>query len=179
MSKPESGLFKGTGGSDDFYGNAEKVIAERVKGLDLNPHPINQKQLSAKQRARIRSKINNRTATREEYMRYEWDKRFSKRRSKGIRRFWLEERDRLQQGKSPTRDWSNEQINEIIENNSASYQSRPLEAHHTYSAKEFPHLANLGAVIYPATHNEHLKGWHGGSYRKSKPGRRIRRIREF
>ena len=40
MSKPESGLFKGTEGISDFYGDAEKIIAQGVQGLDLTPHPI-------------------------------------------------------------------------------------------------------------------------------------------
>ena len=128
MSKPESGLLSGTSGILDFYGNAESVIANRAVGLDLQPHPIKNKQLSAKQRAKIKSKIDARTATREEYKRY---------------------------------------------------QSKPLEFHHTYSAIEYPHLANMGEVIYPATHDEHFKGWHGGNYKKSKPGKRIRRFREF
>ena len=56
MTKPDSGLFKGTSGIEDFYGDAERVIAERVKGLDLTPHPITQKQLSSKQRKRIKDK---------------------------------------------------------------------------------------------------------------------------
>ena len=179
MSKPESGLFEGTKGSGNFYGNAEKIIAERVKGLDLTPHPITQKQLSSKQKVRIRGKIKARTATKEEYKRLQWDKRFSRRKKDGIKHFWIEERERVKQGKSLTRNWSNQQINEIRDKMTPAFQFKPLEAHHTYSAKDFPHLANLGAVIYPATHNEHLKGWHGGNYKKSRPGKRIRRIRDF
>ena len=46
MTKPESGLFRGTSGIEDFYGDAESVIAERVKGLDLREHPLQEKQLS-------------------------------------------------------------------------------------------------------------------------------------
>ncbi len=179
MTKPESGLFKGTSGIDDFYGNAEKVIASRVKGLDLTPHPTQMKQLSSKQRALIRSKIEKRTTTREEYRRFQWNRRFEKRKRAGIHNFWHEEAERISQGKSTTREWKDTQIAELKGGKTPTHQSRPMEAHHTYSAKDYPHLANLGAVIYPATHDEHLKGWHGGNYKKSKPGRRIRRIREF
>ena len=179
MSKPESGLFDGTAGIDDFYGDAEKVIASRVEGLDLTLHPIQQKQLSAKQRARIRSKINSRTATREEYMRYQWDKRFTRRKKEGIHNFWKEEKSRIEQGEPCTRDWDEKQVNDILNRRNPKFKAEPMEAHHSYSAKDYPQLANSGLVIYPATHNEHLKGWHGGNYRKSKPGRRIRRTREF
>ena len=178
MSKPPSGLFKGTKGIDDFFGNAETIIASRVKGLDLTPHPIQQKQLSATQKARIKSKIKARTATREEYQRLMWDSRFSRRRKLGVNNFWKLEKDRINKGAQYTRNWTDEQVADILNNKSPKFQSKAIEAHHSYSAKEFPHLANLGEVIYPATHDEHLKGWHGGSYRKSKPGRRIRRIRE-
>ncbi len=179
MSKPPSGLFKGASGIDDFYGDAESVIASRVEGLDLRPHPITQKQLSAKQKAKIKSKIKARTATREEYKRFMWDIRFSRRRKLGPSNFWKQEKDRILQGKPPTRNWSKEQIADIINNRKPKYLSMTIEAHHSYSAKEYPHLANLGEGIYPATHDEHLKGWHGGNYRHSKPGKRIRRYREF
>ena len=148
-------------------------------GLDLQPHPIKNKQLSAKQRAKIKSKIDARTATREEYKRYQWDQRFSKRRKAGINRFWSQERERIIQNKPLTRNWTPDQIDSILAKRSPRYQSKPLESHHTYSAIEYPHLANMGEVIYPATHDEHFKGWHGGNYKKSKPGKRIRRFREF
>lgn len=108
-----------------------------------------------------------------------WDQRFSRRKREGIRSFWIEERERIKQNKSYTRSWNEQQVLEILKRLTPTYQSKSLEAHHTYSAKIFPHLANLGAVIYPATHYEHLKGWHGGNYKESQPGKRIRRIREF
>ncbi len=179
MTKPESGLFKGTSGIDDFYGNAEKVIASRVKGLDLTPHPITQKQLSAKQKSRIQGKINSRTATKEEYALYMWNKRFKKRRDKGVADFWYQEETRIKQNQQGTRNWTSEQVDAILRGKKPKFNNKTLQGHHTYSAKDYPHLANEGAVIYPATKDEHFKGWHGGNYRKSKPGKRIRRIREF
>ena len=179
MTKPDSGLFKGTSGIEDFYGDAERVITERVKGLDLTPHPITQKQLSSKQRKRIRDRIKRRIATREEYQRFMWDRRFARRRKLGVNNFWKQERDRINDGEQFTRNWTPEQIADILGDKSPKFQSKAMEAHHSYNAKEFPHLANLGEVIYPATHDEHIKGWHGGNYRNSRPGKRIRRFREF
>lgn len=179
MTKPESGLFKGTPGIDDFYGNAEKVIASRVKGLDLTPHPITNKQLSSKKMVKLNSKIESRTATREEYTLYMWNKRFKKRRRVAVKDFWTAETVRLMAGEKGTRERSSEQREEILKGQKASFNGRTLQGHHTYSAAEYPHLANNHLVIFPATHDEHLKGWHGGNYRKSKAGKRIRRFREF
>ena len=179
MTKPDSGLFAGTQGIEDFYGDAEAIIASRVLGLDLTPHPITQKQLSAKQKARIKAKIAARTATREEYKRFMWDVRFTRRRKLGVNNFWEQERERIEQGKARTRNWNAEQIAAIMDGKTPKFLSQAMEAHHSYSAKDFPHLANRGNIIYPATHDEHFKGWHGGNYRQSKPGKRIRRYREF
>ena len=179
MSKPESGLFSGTSGILDFYGNAESVIASRVAGLDLQPHPITQKQLSSKRMAKIKGKIETRTATREEYALYTWNRRFKKRRDKGVSNFWFSEQGRLKHDMQGTRNWTPEQVQAILKGDTPKFNGESMQAHHAYSAKDYPHLANNGAVIYPATKREHLKGWHGGNYRKSKPGKRIRRIREF
>lgn len=85
MSKPASGLFHGTKGDIAYRGDAENVIASRVEGLDLREHPTAWKQLSAKARHSIAQKVRSRTATREEYERYIWDKRFGKRRRAGIK----------------------------------------------------------------------------------------------
>lgn len=59
------------------------------------------------------------------------------------------------------------------------FNGKPMQAHHTYSASKYPHLANLGEAIYPATYFEHYMGWHGGAYKNSLPGKRIRPINEF
>ena len=179
MTKPDSGLFKGTSSIEDFYGDAERVIAERVKGLDLTPHPITQKQLSSKQRKRIKDKIENRTATREEYKMLNWDKRLSKRRKKGVDEFWKNEKILIKSGRKGTRSWTPEQLDEIMAGEKPKNNGKTMQSHHSYSVAQFPHLANRGEVIYPATQTEHLKGWHGEKYNLSSPGKRIRRIREF
>lgn len=179
MSKPPCGLWAGTTGELSFYGDAETVISSRVSGLDLSEHPIQRSQLSSAARARIKKRIDSRTATREEYEHYMWDKRLAKRRKKGVDSFWKEERKRLSTGEKGTRNWSESQRQEILAGRKPRYNGRTMQAHHTYSVSRYPHLANQPAVLYPATPEEHLKGWHGGSYSKSLPGRRIRRINEF
>ena len=179
MSKPPSNLFIGTKGEVAAHGDAEKVIASRSVGLDLREHPVKMKQLSSKQRRSLAQQIKNRTATREEYARYMWDKRFKARRSEGVKAFWSQERDRLVSGKTSTRNWTSEQRADILADRTPKYAGKPIQAHHSFSAKLYPQLANRGEIIYPATYLEHLKGWHGGSYKKSRPGRRIRPINEF
>ena len=54
-----------------------------------------------------------------------------------------------------------------------------LQGPHAYSVSKYPHLADKGAVIYPANFNEHLYGWHGGNFNNSLPGRSIRNKRDF
>ena len=179
MSKPPCGLWSGTAGELSFYGDAEAVVAERVAGLDLREHPVGQKQLSNASRARIKRRIESRTATREEWERYMWDKRLARRRKTGIDSFWKAERARLANGERGTRNWSENQRLEILSGKKPQYNGQTMQAHHTYSVLLYPHLANSPEVLYPATPYEHLKGWHDGSYRKSLPGKRIRRINEF
>lgn len=179
LSKPPCGLFHGTIGEISFYGDAETVIEGRVSGLDLREHPIQQKQLSTAACARIKRKIEARTATREEYKRYMWDKRLAKRRNKGVTDFWKEEQRRLKSGERGTRNWTEEQRNDILALKNPKYNGKAMHAHHTFSVSKYPHLSDKAEVIWPATAEEHLKGWHGGSYRKSMPGVRIRRTSEF
>lgn len=179
MSKPPSGLFKGTRGDVSFRGDAESIIASRVAKLDLREHPVKQKQLNNKARKELKKKIDRRSATREEYKRYDWSKRFGKRRKDGVKNYWKQERNRLERGETGTRNWSAEQKEAILAGRTPKFKGKPIQAHHTYSAKNYPHLANLGEVIYPASHLEHHLAWHGGSYKTSQPGKRIRLIQEF
>lgn len=179
MSKPPSGLFLGTKGELAFYGDAESLIAARVLGLDLREHPLTRKQLSSKQRKEIKKRIEARTATHEEYKHYLWDQRLRNRRKAGVDMFWAEEALRIASGQKGTRNWTAEQREDILAGHKPKFKGRTLESHHTFSVLKYPHLANVGGVIYPATHLEHKKGWHGGSYRKSKPGKRYNRLNEF
>ena len=45
--------------------------------------------------------------------------------------------------------------------------------------QNLPHLADKGEIIYPVTPNEHLKGWHGGNFKNSRPGEPIIDINDF
>lgn len=63
-----------------------------------------------------------------------------------------------------------EQIEDILNGKIPKYKDNSIRGHHTYSVSKNPHLANKGAVIFPATNYEHKKGWHKG-YRNSLPGK--------
>ncbi|CAI8706179.1 hypothetical protein KOY_00681 [Bacillus cereus VDM021] len=153
----------------------EEIIAQRVlkAELDLTPKLTPYKSLSRGQQKKIKEKIENRTVTKEEYKRYQWDKRFSKRRAAGVNEFWKQEKKRILDGEPTTRDWTNEQIQEILKGKKPQYNGKSIIGHHTYNAMNYPHICNRGELIYPVTGREHLKGWHGGSYRKNAPGRPV------
>ena len=180
--------FEGVGGnsgSKTVFSNTietktpENIIAERTKGLDLVPHPTTQKQLSPKKMKELKQKIADRTITREEYEQYDWNKRFTQRRNEGVESFWRDERVRLSRGEKGTRNWSEDQIKDILSGKRAKFDGKTLQGHHTYSASQYPHLANRSEVIYPVTFNEHFRGWHGGNWKTSLPGKRIDIIDDF
>lgn len=180
--------FEGVGGnsgSKTVFSNTietktpETIIAERTKGLDLVPHPTTQKQLSPKKMKELKQKIADRTITREEYEQYDWNKRFTQRRNEGVESFWRDERVRLSRGEKGTRNWSEDQIKDILSGKRAKFDGKTLQGHHTYSASQYPHLANRSEVIYPVTFNEHFCGWHGGNWKTSLPGKRIDIIDDF
>ncbi|VTT24531.1 hypothetical protein [Streptococcus gordonii] len=165
--------------SDTKIHTPESIISERTKGLDLEPHPTTQKQLSQKRMRELKQKIADRTITREEYEQYDWNKRFSKRRRDGVDLFWLDERKRLMNGEASSRAWTSSQRQDIIDGKKPTYNGKTLQGHHTYSASQYPHLANRPEVIFPATFNEHFYGWHGGNWKMSLPGERINTIEDF
>ena len=140
---------------------AKEIISDRVQGLDLEAHPTSNKQLSSSKMKELKNKIDSRTATREEYNLYEWNKKISQRRSEGVKDFWNQERERIISGARTTRNWSQEQIADILSGKTPKYNEKPIQGHHAYSVSQYPHLANKGEVIYPVTLNEHLNGWHG------------------
>jgi len=162
-----------------LVGNAEEVIAARIINLDIREHPVTRKQLSNKRRKALKAKIKNRTATKEEYRAFDWDRRFARRRREGVNRFWKQEAKRIIAGEKGTRNWTSDDIELILSGKRPRRSGKALQAHHTFSAILYPHLANRGEIIYPATHREHFWGWHGGNYRKSIPGKRIRKFNEF
>ncbi|MFJ5768821.1 T7SS effector LXG polymorphic toxin [Psychrobacillus sp. NPDC093180] len=158
---------------------AKEIIAERTKGLDLKEHPTTTKQMSSKKMKELKDKIDNRTITKQEYADYIWNKEFAKRRDKGVKEFWYQEQQRLLNNEPLTRDWSQEHLKDILAGKTPKYANKPIAGHHSYSASKYPHLADRGEIIYPATFNEHLKGWHGGNWRNSIPGEPIIPIKDF
>lgn len=158
---------------------SSEIIAQRTKGLDLNKHPIKNKQLGPKKMKELKEKINNRTITKKEYNEYTWNKKFKVRRQQGVDRFWDMEKDRLKRSHVPTREWSIQQKEEILNNKRPKFNGRTIQGHHAYSASQYPHLANRGEVIYPTTFSEHFYGWHGGNWKNSLPGEPIKIIKDF
>jgi LXG domain of WXG superfamily/GHH signature containing HNH/Endo VII superfamily nuclease toxin len=158
---------------------AEQIIADRTKGLELKPHPIQEKQLSAKKMKELRMKIESRTITKAEYEQYIWNKKFAKHRASGVTDFWYQERQRILNNETPTREWNQEQLNDILNGKKPKVDGEVVQGHHSYSASQYPHLANKGEIIYPATPYEHFRGWHGGNWKKSLPGKPINPIDDF
>lgn len=185
MSKSNSGHFSGTNG-DRLSSYARKgeyegpkptesdIIASRVKSLDLREHPLKYKQLSAKKMNQLNKKVVSRTITKSEFRVYDSNKRLTRRRDRGVDSFWKQETKRILSGAPTTRNWTPEQKHDIIHNRRPKQNGKTLQSHHTYSVSRYPHLANRGEVIFPATFSEHLHGWHGGNFKKSLPGRPIK-----
>ncbi|MEK4425941.1 hypothetical protein [Solibacillus sp. FSL K6-1523] len=126
-----------------------------------------------------RVKIENRTITKTEYEQYIWNKKFAKHRASGVSEFWYQERQRIVNNETPTRGWNQDQLNDILNGKKPKVDGKIVQGHHSYSASQYPHLANKGEIIYPATPNEHLKGWHGGNWKNSLPGKPINPIDDF
>jgi hypothetical protein len=152
--------------------NAEQILSERTKGLDLSPHPSKIKQLSSKRMSELKKKIDNRTITKIEHAQYRWNEKIDKARRSAVRDFWDKEITRIAQDK-PTRPWTVEQTAQINARKPAQFSGQSLQGHHTYSVSQFPHLAGKHEVIWPATFKEHLYGWHGGKWSTSLLGKPI------
>lgn len=177
MSKPLSNHFHGTTGEKRFpcshQKNEDDIIKERVQGLDLKEHPVKHK--SSLSQNKIRKKIQDRTASKEDYKKYNSMDRLAKRRQKGVNEFWKQERRRIKKGEPTTRNWTPEQRQAIIQSRRPSVNGKSMQGHHAYSVSKYPHLANKGEVIFPVTFEEHLYDWHGGNFGKSLPGRPFKR----
>ena len=65
---------------------ASDIIADMTKGLDLNEHPVKRK--SKTPLKTIRSKIQDRSATKSEYKHLSQHNRLKKRRNEGVKQFW-------------------------------------------------------------------------------------------
>ncbi|MEK4005965.1 HNH endonuclease [Paenibacillus sp. FSL H3-0333] len=157
----------------DSFEDPSDVINQRAKkaGLDLSPKSSPYKQLGYRTKKKFNKKVDNRTITKEEWKRLQWNKRLDSRRDEGVQKFWDQERARIRNGEQTTREWSQEQINDILNDKAPTFNGKTITGHHAYSVSKNPHLADKGEIIYPATFKEHLKRWHGNSYRKSLPGK--------
>ncbi|MFJ5963811.1 hypothetical protein [Bacillus sp. NPDC093026] len=58
---------------------------------------------------------------------------------------------RILDGEPTTRDWTNEQIQEILKGNKPQYNGHSIIGHLTYIAMNYPHICNKGELIYPVT----------------------------
>lgn len=177
MSKPDSGHFKGTIGCR----NTSRYISQIDKNndiiatnkLDTREHPTKQKQLSSKNLKILREKVRNRTITKTEYKQLDWQRRLDARRKYGIDIFWEREAELIIHNQPTTRNWSAEQIADILNGKRPKYKGESMHSHHTYSVAKYPHLANIGYLIYPVTRNEHINRWHGRNFRNSIHGQPV------
>jgi uncharacterized protein YukE len=173
MSKAVDGMVdNGNAIGDRLVKNEADIIAERAKNLDLTPRETPYKIMGSKKMKILNEKVKNRTITREEWKQLEWNKRFKRRRDRGVDNFWEQEKVRVMNGNS-TRNWTPEQIKDILNGNIPKHNGKPIIGHHTYSASKYPQVADKGEIIYPVTFREHLYRWHGGNYQDSLPGRPI------
>ena len=177
MSKPSSGHFKGTIGGNASSKNVSHNLNNdgiiKGNGFDTRAHPTKYKQLSSKKLKALREKEAARTLTKAEYKHKEWQRRLSIRRRAGIDAFWERERELIDKKLPTTRKWSAEQRDDILNNKRPKFKGVTMQSHHTYSVAQYPHLANIGSLIYPATQYEHHKRWHGGNYKNSLPGKPV------
>lgn len=181
MSKPLSHHFHGTTGERMFSITIRQsegdIIKERVQGLDLREHPVKHKStLSLKA---IKNKIANRSASRDDYKKYDAMHRLSKKRKIGVKEFYKQERRRIKNGEPTTRNWTAEQRHDILQKRIPKANGKSMQGHHTYSVLKYPHLAAKGEIIYPVTFEEHLYVWHGGNFKNSLPGRPFKRKRKI
>ena len=174
MSKPTSGYFSGTTGDKSASKNLSRKNDSNdiiiPKGFEYTEHPTKYKQMSSKKRKELREKVHMRTITKAEYKRLNWQKRLDNRRKAGIDSFWDMERDRISRNLPTTRNWSAEQIVDILNHKIPKYYGKPMQSHHTYSVSKYPHLANRGDLIYPVTIYEHINRWHYKGTKNSLPG---------
>jgi len=177
MSKPESGHFKGTMGQrkshKNIFNTPDKHDIIVPEGIDTRDHPTKYKQMSSKKQKELRAKKETRTITKEEYKRLEWQRRLNIRRKAGIDDFWEREQALIALNLPTTRNWSAEQRADILKGKRPKFKGVTIQSHHKYSVARYPHLANNGKLIYPATYSEHYNRWHGKNYKNSRPGKPV------
>ncbi|MCO7525599.1 PAAR domain-containing protein [Pseudomonas asiatica] len=139
----------------------------------VSTHKVPYSPVTKSQRAVLKSKMDQRTMTKEEYKRLDWDRRFANKRAKGVSRFWADERARLKMGEPGTRSWTAQQRADILANKTPKFNGEPIQGHHKYNALDHPQLASDPKNIYPATRTEHFERWHGGNWRNDSFGKPV------
>ena len=71
----------------DYNQSPKEIMAERTKGLDTREHSSKYKQISAKEKARLKVKIRNRTITKDEYKTLRWNEKMATKRRNGVNKF--------------------------------------------------------------------------------------------
>lgn len=131
--------------------------------------PYNKK-MTQKQISEAKEKIADRIITKEEYEELKWNEKITKSRKEGVENFWAKEKQRLNDGELGTRNWTDQQKEEIIAGNRATFEGKTLEGHHQYSVDKYPNLIKDPDNIYPVTKQEHLQRWHGGNFKNQTDG---------
>lgn len=126
--------------------------------------------LSAKEEAELQAKVRNRTISPEDWERLQFSRRLKNRRSRGVNRFWAEERRKLREGKPGTRNWTPEQREDILAGRTPKHGGEPIEGHHRHNVADYPDIADQADTIYPVTKDEHVNRWHGGDFQNDTSG---------
>lgn len=71
----------------DYNQSPKEIMAERTKGLDTREHSSKYKKISAKEKARLKVKIRNRTITKDEYKTLRWNEKMATKRRNGVNKF--------------------------------------------------------------------------------------------
>ncbi|HHQ6623758.1 TPA: hypothetical protein ACSTL5_000189 [Serratia fonticola] len=161
----------GLAGGENTYAyvsNATGLVDPLGLAACHTAHGTPYKQLSAKAKSKLNKRIKSgdRSVTRDEWKRLEWNKRLDARRQKGIDDFWALERSKLSQGLPGTRNWDDVAKKAILDGG----QPKGIFSHHKYSVSKYPQLADDPSNIIPVTFYEHLFKWHGGAWWKPSHG---------
>jgi len=151
-----------TGPSRKLNNQAKAEI--KAGTADVRQYNTPYSQLTPKQKSNLKSKLKNRTITKDEFAALDWDRRFSNRRKRGVDRFWASERIAIRNG-TPSRNWTTTQRDDILSGKTPQLDGKPIEGHHRYNAIDHPNIADLSENIHPASWDEHFNKWHGGNFR--------------
>ncbi|MGJ7549965.1 PAAR domain-containing protein [Pseudomonas alloputida] len=137
--------------SASHTGEISSSAAETVPTYNVPYSPI-----TRGQRVVLKSEMDKRIMTKDEYKCLDWDRRFANKRAKGVARFWADERVRLKLGEPGTRNWTAEQRADILNNVTPKFNGESMQGYHKYNALDHPQLASDPFNIYPATRAEHF-----------------------